>query len=80
MNTSFNEQIAVTSFGFKNNLAPYPRRIEVRGAVYEFIDAGLRCLIRRGESACEVLTMSDGRSTFRLRHDGSAWTLLSITA
>jgi len=80
MTNSFNEQIAVTSFGFKHNLAPYPRRIEVRGAVYEFIDAGLRCLIRRGEHACEVLTMSDGRQTFRLRREENAWTLLSITA
>lgn len=80
MTNTLNEQIAVTSFGFKTNLAPYPRRIEVRGAVYEFIDAGLRCLVRRGEHACEVLTMSDGHQSFRLRRDGSAWTLLSITA
>jgi hypothetical protein len=81
-NTMINEPVAVTSMGFKHNLAAYPRRIEFRGAIYEFIDSGLRCLIQRGDRMSEVLTMSDGRSTFRLRHDNHEgnWTLLTISA
>lgn len=81
-NTMINEPVAVTSMGFKHNLAAYPRRIEFRGAIYEFIDSGLRCLIRQGDRMSEVLTMSDGQSTFRLRHDNHEgnWTLLTISA
>lgn len=79
-NTLINENVAVTSMGFKQNLTAYPRRIEYRGSAIEFIDAGLRCLIRKGSHVSEVMTMSDGHSLFRLRREGGSWTLLSITA
>jgi len=38
--------------------------------------------VRHGERIAEILTLSDGRSHFRLRSDnhGGNWTLLSITA
>ncbi|MDB5181108.1 MAG: hypothetical protein JWO54_871, partial [Candidatus Saccharibacteria bacterium] len=35
-----NEQVAVTQMGFKKNLAAYPRRMEFRGTMYDFLDAG----------------------------------------
>lgn len=75
-----NEQVAVTAFGFRKNLATYPRRIEFRGKTYSFIDAGLRCLVKRDERIAEIVTLSDGESLYRLRSDnyGSNWTLLSI--
>jgi len=78
--TFVNEAVAITTMGFKKNLSAYPRRMEFRGRVYEFIDAGLRCLVSRGSHTAEILTMSDGQSTFRLRSDnrGGNWTLLSI--
>jgi hypothetical protein len=77
---TINEEIAVTNMGFKKDLSAYPRRMEFRGAVYEFIDAGLRCLVRSGEQMAEILTMTDGRSHYRLRSDnhGGNWTLLTI--
>jgi hypothetical protein len=77
-----NEQVHVTAMGFKDNLRAYPRRMEYQGSTYEFLDAGLRCLVRHGERIAEILTLSDGRSDFRLRSDnhGGNWTLLSITA
>lgn len=79
---TINEQVAVTQVGFKKNLAAYPRRMEFRGSVYEFIDAGLRCLVRRGNQLSEIITLTDGHAQFRLRSDnrGSDWMLLSITA
>lgn len=77
---TINEQVAVTTMGFKKNLTAYPRRMEFRGTIYEFIDAGLRCLVRSGEQMAEIITMSDGQSLYRLRSDnhGGNWVLLSI--
>jgi hypothetical protein len=78
---NINEQVTVTAMGFKKDLAVYPRRIEYQGSTYDFIDAGLRCLIRQGGRIAEILTLTDGSANFRLRSDnrGSSWTLLSIT-
>jgi hypothetical protein len=80
--TLVNEFVAITEMGFKKNLAAYPRRMEFRGTIYTFLDAGLRCLVRRGSETTELLTLSDGTSHFRLRSDnhGGSWTLLSIEA
>jgi len=74
---TINEEVAVTKMGFKKNLTAYPRRMEFRGSIYEFIDAGLRCLIN---GKAEIVTLSDGQSLYRLRSDnhGGNWTLLSI--
>lgn len=75
-----NRQVDVTVVGFKKNLQTYPRRMEFDGKSYNFIDAGLRCLVRSGEKIAEIITLSDGASEFRLRSDdkGSNWTLLTI--
>ncbi|NTW62205.1 hypothetical protein HGB25_02240 [Candidatus Saccharibacteria bacterium] len=80
--TKINERVTVTSMGFRKNLATYPRRIEFRGATYNFIDAGLRCLVRHGERIAEVVTLSDGNANYHLRSDnnGGNWTLLSIAS
>lgn len=77
---TINEQVAITELGFKKNLSAYPRRMEFRGKVYEFIDAGLSCLIRSGEQMAQVITLSDGQALYRLRSDnhGGSWTLLNI--
>ena len=80
--TEVNEQVHVTVMGFKKNLTAYPRRMEYQGATYDFLDAGLRCLVRHGERIAEILTLSDGQAQYRLRSDnhGGNWTLLSIIA
>ena len=77
---TINEKVTITQLGFKKNLSTYPRRMEYQGAVYEFLDAGLRCLVRSGGSVAEILTMTDGIRQYRLRTDnnGGAWTLLGI--
>lgn len=77
---NINEQVAITQMGFKKNLIVYPRRMEFRGTIYEFLDAGLRCLISSGGRVAEIITLTDGQSQFRLRTDnhGGNWTLLSI--
>ena len=77
---TINEQVAITKLGFKKDLSAYPRRMEFRGAVYDFLDAGLSCLVRSGEQIAQIIALSDGRSLYRLRSDnhGGNWTLLSI--
>lgn len=77
-----NEQVAITKMGFKKNLSAYPRRMEFRGVVYEFLDAGLRCLVRTGEQVAEIVTMTDGKQQYQLRTDnrGGNWTLVSIVS
>lgn len=79
---SVNEQVAVTRMGFKKNLSAYPRRMEFRGVVYDFLDAGLRCLVSTGGHIAEIITLTDGKQNFQLRTDnnGGNWTLLSIAS
>lgn len=75
-----NEQVVVTALGFRKNLVAYPRRMEFRGKTYNFIDAGLRCLVKHGERIAEIITLSDGKANYHLRSDnfGVNWTLLCI--
>lgn len=82
MTRMINEQVTVTCLGFKKNLVAYPRRIEYKGSVYEFIDAGLSCLVTTGGKMAQIVTLSDGNAFYRLRSDnhGGNWTLLSISA
>ena len=77
-----NEQVNVTAVGFRKNLGAYPRRMEFRGVTYNFIDAGLRCLVRHGGIIAEVITLSDGMTNYFLRTSncGNDWTLLGIAS
>jgi hypothetical protein len=79
---SVNEPVSVTVLGFRKNLVAYPRRMEFRGVTYNFIDAGLRCLVSQGNRIAEILTLSDGMAEYHLRTEdrGGNWTLLSIAS
>lgn len=76
---TINSPVAVTAIGFGRGMRTYPRRIEFEGKTYDFIDAGLRTVIRSGERIAQVFSMTDGANSYRLRSDGSGWTLLSMT-
>lgn len=78
--TIINKPVTITAMKFGRGFRAYPHRMEYAGISYNFIDAGLRTVVRRGREAIEILTMSDGISNFRLRSDnhGGSWTLLSI--
>lgn len=80
-NISINKPVNVTALGFKKNLSAYPRQIEFDGHVYDFVDAGLSCSVKKGSLASQILTLTDGQSQFRLRSDnrGGLWTLLSMS-
>ena len=74
------KRVNVTSVGFRKNLAAYPRQMEMDGVTINFIDAGLRCLVKRGGRIAEILTLSDGKVNFCLRtlDCGNHWTLLNV--
>lgn len=75
-----NEHVNVTALGFRKDLASYPRRMEFRGDTYDFIDSGIRCLVRRGGVIAEILTLTDGIAEYMLKTDNKngGWTLLGI--
>jgi hypothetical protein len=81
MKTSINTPVDITAMGFGRDLRAIPRRMEYQGKTYDFIDSGLRTVIRKGERIAQVLTMSDGTQEFHLRSDnhGGSWTLLGIS-
>jgi hypothetical protein len=78
---TINSPVEITAMGFGRDLRAYPRRMEYGGTTYNFIDAGLRTVIRTGERMAQILTMSDGANDFHLRSDdrSGSWMLLSIT-
>lgn len=78
---TINSPVEVTAMGFGRGMRAYPRRIEFGGTSYNFIDAGLRMLVGKGQKQAEVLTMSDGARNYHLRSDnhGGSWTLLTIS-
>ena len=60
-------------------MVAFPRRIEVDGAVYCFIDSGFRCLIETGSRIISFFTLTDGEADYYLRNDDEVgWTLLSV--
>jgi hypothetical protein len=78
---TINSPVEITAMGFGRDLRAYPRRMEYGGTTYNFIDAGLRTVIRTGERMAQILTMSDGANDFHLLSDdrSGSWMLLSIT-
>jgi hypothetical protein len=76
---TINSPVDVTAIGFGRGMRSYPRRIEFEGTTYDFIDAGLRTVIKKGERIAQIFTMTDGANDYCLRSDGGGWTLLSMT-
>jgi len=76
---TINSPVDVTALGFGRGMRTYPRRIEFEGTTYDFVDAGLRTVIRSGERIAQIFTMTDGANDYRLRSDNGRWTLLSMT-
>lgn len=81
MTHSINTPVDITAMGFGRDLRAIPRRMEYQGRSINFVDNGLRTIVRQGERMAQILTMTDGQQNFRLRSDnrGGSWTLLSIS-
>ncbi len=81
MTQTINKPVAITSLGFRSGgRSAYPRRMEYEGKSYNFIDAGLACVVKKGEKLISIFTVTDGTNQFRLRSDtgGGSWTLISL--
>ena len=80
MNNLYNIPVTILSIGFGRDLRATPRTMEYDGRSITFIDNGIHAVIRRGKEIADIVTLSDGDQTYRLRSDnrGGSWTLLSI--
>lgn len=75
-----NKEVNVNSFYFTNNKSfkSFPRQIELDGTFVTFVESGLRLLVQSGQRLAELFDMSDGQSTYRLRHENDSWTLVGV--
>jgi hypothetical protein len=78
-----NSEVEVTAWFFRaeprsRRLKSFPKRMTWGGRDYNFIEDGLRYLVRTGQQLVELFDMSDGQATYRLRQDGDRWTLLGV--
>ncbi len=79
---TINKEVSVTAVYFRNDreLKSYPKRIELEGREYTFMD-GLRYLVQKGQKLVQIFDMTDGQAEYRLRFDShdQLWTLVDIT-
>lgn len=76
-----NQEVDILSFVFTNGRKSQciPKRIEFGGTQLEFIETGLRCLVKKGQEIVEIFTLSDGRHQYRLKFEPNnrMWTILT---
>ncbi len=78
MTNVINQEVTINSYYFTGReMKTFPQSIEYGGESITFMN-GLRYLVQRGAEALQLFDMSgvDGL-TYRLRQDGSSWTLLA---
>ncbi|MFZ1458544.1 MAG: hypothetical protein WAT17_01570 [Candidatus Saccharimonadales bacterium] len=74
-----NQTVQVSAVTFDRHFEPVPRRIEFEGRTLTFISEGIRLLIKSNGHMTRLWDMFDGEAHYRLRHDDSAWTLMTIS-
>ncbi len=75
-----NQPVNVTRMSFGRDMRAYPTRIELDGHTYEFVDRGLSCTVKKGESQTHILTLTDGTRQFWMREGiHGTWTLLGMS-
>lgn len=81
--TAINKEVAVTSMYFRNGrqLQGFPRRIELDGHEYTFVESGLHFLVRTGQQLFELFDMTDGQQNYRLKFEATdqRWTLVAMS-
>lgn len=80
MKELLNAPVNILSMGFGRDMRAIPRRMELDGQQIDFVDNGLCTTIKHGDRMAQIMALSDGLRTFRLRSDnhGGSWTLLSV--
>jgi len=81
MTQIINKEVNVNAFYFAGKgMKTFPRQIEWDGRFVTFAEAGLRMLVKHGSQLVQLFDMTDGDTTYRLRRDGSQWTLIGTRA
>lgn len=76
-----NQPVNVTRMSFGRDMRAYPTRIEFDGHTYDFVDRGISCTVKKGESRTQILTLTDGIRQFWIREGAhGTWTLLDMSA
>lgn len=78
-----NKEITVTGMYFRNNkqqLQAFPKRIELEGIEYTFVESGFHYLVKKGHRLVELFDMTDGTNSYRLKFDNTEriWTLVGM--
>jgi hypothetical protein len=81
--TNINKEVTVTSMYFSHGrqMQTFPKRIELDGNEYTFIESGFRYLVKKGQRLVELFDMTDGTNNYRLKFDNGAhtWTLVGMS-
>ena len=79
------KEVSVTSFYFPHGstLKSFPRRIEdEQGRQLNFLESGLRVMVKKGQELIEIFNMTDGQNLYRLSFEpqNNSWKLLGSRA
>ncbi len=79
------QEVSVTSYYFSGGATnrSFPRRIELeQGDQINFLESGLRCIVKKGQELIEIFNMTDGVKLYRLGFEPAknTWKLLSTRA
>lgn len=82
--TPVNKEVSITSLYFcggGRQLRSYPRRMELEGQEYTFVESGLHFLVKKGQQLFELFDMTDGVNSYRLKLDTNEniWTLVGMS-
>ena len=75
------KEVSVTSFYFAQGSTQksFPRRIEdAEGRQFNFLENGLRVMVKKGQELVEIFNMTDGQNLYRLSFEPgkNCWKLL----
>lgn len=77
MTQVINKEVFVNSFYFTGKgMKTFPRQMEIDGRFVTFGEPGLHYSVKRGGETVRLFDVSDGATTYRLRQEGSCWTLV----
>ena len=79
------KEINFTSFYFPHGATQksFPRRIEDEyGRQLNFLESGLRVIVKKGQELVEIFNMTDGQNLYRLSFEpnNNSWKLLGTRA
>lgn len=83
-NRIINNEVEVTSIGFRpaphsRGLQGFPRRMVWSNREYAFAEQGMQFLVNKGQHLVRLFDVRDSQgATYRLRQEGSRWTLVTI--